>query len=412
MDYKVNKLLELLNLIEDDKTRMGTFIDPEVIKKSKLTDDERKAYYKKASEAEDELHKLYFSNMAVGYESSKAMSLAKDTLKKEWGRHSSEHDAYKAGEEGGSSGFERVAGEDDSVSPDRKEAVTNLIKGAKDHFKGNDDALKILAAHLVHFGFDEIVPSSGIPHYGEISKLLKRLEDEGKGKRKSTLLAAIEDQPPDGLGISRRQYYNVMNYLKDNAKSLQHESFVTGLTSLFGGGKGPAEFKLSNLEPMIDVINRDMQNYNFKNFGIHLQGVSTESGEDMLKDIPSVKHEYQGDVLLMPIDPKMNLKKTLKKAQPGKKVILFGFNSKAAPVRKGWEGFPYKLVTNPIVIGSYSLSPESKSESLLIMLEGFQCQHYVHATLSCGLNKGRPCGWKGFPSVNPDDMQKECTDFR
>jgi hypothetical protein len=109
------------------------------------------------------------------------------------------------------------------------------------------------------------------------------------------------------------------------------------------------------------------------------------------------------------LEPKTNLKQVLRKAIPGKKVILFGFDSKPQPLRKGWEGFPYKLVKNPTVVGSYSLSSESKSESILKMMEGFQCDLYDHANLACGMN--RPCDWKGFPSVG-EDMKRECLDYK
>lgn len=429
MTSKLSKLLEILDLIEDDKARMGSFIDTKVINKFQENPKWKEIaarWARKSSEASNEEDRLTYANMALGYipdvlkelgmKADKARLLARDQLRKEKAHGvSSEHDVYKQGEEGGSSGFERVAGK--SVSPERKDAVINLIDGAKKTFKDDPDSLRSLAVNLIHFGFDEIVPTTKIPHYGEITKLMKDLEAKGKTKWKSTPYALALEKPPLGLGIPQRTYYKVMGYLKDHVKDLQHnESFMTGLQSLFGGektasGKHTTEFKLSNLEPMETVIKRDINNYKFKSYGLHLQGVTKEEGEDMLKDVPSIKHQYQGDALLIPLEPKTNLKSVLRKAIPGKKVILFGFDNQPKPLRKGWEGFPYKLVSNPTVVGSYSLSPESKSESLLKMiLEGFQCNHYNHSKLACGFAE-RPCGWKGFPSIG-ENMKRECSDYR
>jgi len=428
MNYKLNKLLEILNLVEDDKVRMGTFINKDVF--GNISDEERKKWARKASEADDEYHQLYFANRALGYDRVTALNYArhhiyKETKKikgkggKEQPRQESEHSVFRghSGEKETGSGFEKASGHK-TVSVERKEAITNLIDKAKTKFEKNPDAIKVLAVTLIQHGFDEIIPPAKIPFYDNIIQLIKKAEadaevDTGaKGKRmrgKSTDFALVTDAPPNGLGITRRLYYDVMGFLKDNAKSLQHnEAFMAGLKSIFGGK--PSEFKLSNLEPMIDVIKRDLNNNKFKSYGLHLQGVTKEEGEDMLKDVPSIKHQYQGDALLIPLEPKTNLKSVLKKAIPGKKVILFGFDSKPHPLRKGWEGFPYKLVNNPTVVGSYSLSTESKSESLLKLLsEGFQCQNYDHSTLSCGLN--RECGWKGFAGMG-EDMKRECLDFK
>lgn len=418
MDSKLNKLLEILDFIEDQKIRMGTYINPSDI--ADLSDKERNAWYKKASNAEDELHQLYYANRAIGYEHHQALNLARIHVRKELRRQRSEHDAFTGSKKSGEansaeSGFETVPAEKTDISPERKEAVLNLIDKVKNKFSKNPDALKVLSINLIQHGFDEIIPSSKIPHYNEISQLLKKAEAENKTKWKSTPISLVLGEPPHGLGITQRTYYNVMKYLKQNVKSLQYnESFMTGLNKIFGGektasGKNTHEFKLSNLEPMEDVIKRDINNYKFKSYGLHLQGVTTEEGEDMLKDVPSIKHQYQGDALLIPLEPKTNLKQVLRKAVPGKKVILFGFDTNPKPLRKGWEGFPYKMVTNPTVVGSYSLSSESKSESLLIVLEGFQCKNYDHSVLACGMD--RPCGWKGFPSIG-EDMKRECLDYR
>jgi hypothetical protein len=354
---------------------------------------------------------------ALGLPSNKARQLAKDTLKKEkMHGHTSEHDVYK--NDSKSSGFERASGEteDTDVALKRKEAVLSLISDVKDEFEGKPDALKVLSVNLIQHGFDEIIPTSKIPHYEEISKLLRKADEEagkrGKVRGKSTSLAIVTGKPEDGcLGIPARTYYSVMDYLKSRAKSLTYsnESFMSGLSSLFGGS---SEFKLSNLEPMEQIIKRDINNYKYKGYGLHLQGVTTEEGEDMLQGIPAVKHQYQGDALIIPLESGTNFKKVLKKAIPGKRVILFGYDTKPQPLRKGWEGFQYKLVHNPTVIGTYSLSPETKSESILKMLsEGFQCEHYDHANLAC--SKNRPCDWKGFPSVDIDNsMKRECLDYR
>jgi hypothetical protein len=410
MINKLDKLLEILDFIEDQKVRMGTFINPSDI--ADISDKERDAWYKKASNADNEFKQLYYANRAIGYSHYQAENLAKMHVRKEsGGRQSSEHAAFPGNYI--TTGFENAPGEDD-VSLERKEAVLKLIDKVKNKFSKNQDATKILAVNLIQHGFDEIIPPAKIPYHGEISQLLKKVEAEGKTKWKSTPLALVTGKPPYGLGIDQRVYYKVMNYLKSNVKALQHnESFMTSLSSLFGkertaSSKHPTTFKLSNLEPMLDVIKRDIDNYGFKSYGLHLQGVTKEEGEDMLKDVPSIKHQYQGDALLIPLEPKTNLKSVLRKAIPGKKVILFGYDSKPKPLRKGWEGFPYKLVSNPTVVGSYSLSTESKSESLKIVLEGFQCKNYDHPNLAC--NKNRPCGWKGFPSIG-EDMKRECLDY-
>lgn len=455
MTNKLSKLLEILDLIEDDKARTGSFIDSRVINKFQELPDWKEIatkWTKKSSEASDEETRLTFANMALGYIpkvlkplkdkwdeehkgekgernpfSTSARLLARDALKKERANKvSSEHDMYKEKEDGDeASGFGQVAGKS-SVSIERKEAVSNLIAAAKKKFGSDEDAMKSLGINLVFFGFDEIIPPASIPHYSDISSLIRKVEAEGERKKsaagkllrgRATPTALALEKPPYGLGVPQRTYYKVIGFLKDRVKGIQHnESFMTGLQALFGGektasGKPSKEFKLSNLEPMEDVIKRDISNYKFKNYGLHLQGVTKEEGEDMLKEVPSIKHQYQGDALLIPLDAKAKLKTILKKAIPGKKVILFGFDTQPKPLRKGWEGFPYKLVTNPTVVGSYSLSPESKSESLLKMIsEGFQCNHYDHSKLACGYAE-RPCGWKGFPSIG-EDMRRECSDYR
>ena len=417
MPNKSINLLELLNLIEDDKARMGTFIKASYF--GNISDKERKMWIKKSEGAahnSNEVMQLYYANRALGIPSSKAMNLAKDTLKKEWKRLSSEHDVYKQdSEKQGSSGFERVSGggETADVNLNRKDTVIKMINRVSDKFKSNSDALKVLTVNLVQHGFDEIIPTNKIPYYSEVSKVMKEMEATGKAKWKSTPLNLVMDKPPYGLGISKRTYYNVMGYLKKYLRDNHlQESFMSSLSSLFGdSGKNPTEFKLSNLEPMVDIIKRDINNYKFKNYGLHLQGVTTEEGEDMLRDIPNIKHQYQGDALLIPLEGKINLKNLLKKAIPGKRVLLFGYDTKPQPIRKGWEGFQYKVVKNPTVVGSYTLSSESKSESLLILLsEGFQCQHYRHSTASCGMIE-RPCDWKGFAGIG-EDMKRECLDYR
>jgi len=415
INSKSSKLLEILDLIEDDKARMGTFIKASDF--NRISAEERKKWIKKSEEAahnSDEVKQFYYANRALGIPHLKALGLAKDAQKKEWGRLSSEHDVFKQDQDkGGTSGFEKVSGKGEEASDDilkRKETVINMINAVSAKFKGNPDAQKVLALNLIQYGFDEIVPVNKIPFYSEISQVLSK-EDIKKSRKQS--FALVTAKPPEGLGVNWRMYYKVVDYLKQYLKDNQiGESFMSGLSSLFGSeGKNPTEFKLSNLEPMVDIIKRDINNYKFKGYGLHLQGVTTEEGEDMLRDIPNIKHQYQGDALLIPLEGKTNLKTLLKKAIPGKRVLLFGYDTKPQPLRKGWEGFQYKLVKNPTVVGSYTLSSESKSESLLILLsEGFQCQHYNHSTTSCGMIE-RPCDWKGFAGIG-EDMQRECLDYR
>jgi hypothetical protein len=415
VNSKSSKLLEILNLIEDDKARMGTFIKASDF--DRISDEERKKWIKKSEEAahnSNEVKQFYYANRALGIPHLKALGLAKDAQKKEWGRLSSEHDAFKQDQDkGGSSGFEKVSGgkEDASDVLKRRETVLNMINDVSAKFKGSPDAQKVLALNLIQHGFDEIIPVNKIPFYNEISQVLHK-EDAKKTRRQS--FALVTGKPPDGLGVNWRVYYKVVDYLKQYLKDNPiAESFMSGLSSLFGdtSGKNPTEFKLSNLEPMVDIIKRDINNYKFKGYGLHLQGVTTEEGEDMLRDIPNIKHQYQGDALLVPLEGKTNLKNLLKKAIPGKRVLLFGYDTKPQPIRKGWEGFQYKLVKNPTVVGSYTLSSESRSESLVKYLsEGFQCQHYRHSTTSCGLIE-RPCDWKGFAGIG-EDMKRECLDYR
>ena len=140
MTNKLSKLLEILDLIEDDKARTGSFIDSRVINKFQELPDWKEIaakWSKKSSEASNEEDRLTYANMALGYVpevlkplkdkwdeehkgekekkgnpfSQTARSLARDTIKKEKNNLvSSEHDVYKQGEEGGSSGFERASG--------------------------------------------------------------------------------------------------------------------------------------------------------------------------------------------------------------------------------------------------------------------------------------------------------------
>lgn len=451
MESKASKLISLLCLVEDDKARMGTFIDPRVLKRFKeLPDWEKisKENARKSRDARNEEDRLTYANMALGYVpevlnalkdewekehgkekdangkkksnpfSRSARSLAKDQLKREKHFNSSEHDVYPAKEtehgDSNATGFERAASPNKDVTPGSKEAIINLINAYKKRFN-TEAAQKALSVYLIQGGVDEVIPSKYIPYYHEVSKLMKKMEDDGEIGVHTKAAGSPSTVITKGLGINPKMYHQYVSFLRDHSSELQHESFyeafLTGLTSLFGGGKDK-EFKLSNLEPMIDIIKRDMKGSKYKSFGLHLQGVTKEDGEDMLKTVPNVRHEYQGDALLIPLDGKTSLNQILKKAIPGKRVVLFGYDSKAQPLRKGWEGFPYKMVTNPTVVGSYSLSTESKAESLKKMFEGFQCQNYAHATLSCGLSEGRSCHWKGFPSIDPADMQRECLDFK
>ena len=71
MSSKAINLLELLGLIiEDDKTRTGAFIDPEVLKEFQKNPEWRDLatnYSKKSSEATSEEDRLTYANMAMGY---------------------------------------------------------------------------------------------------------------------------------------------------------------------------------------------------------------------------------------------------------------------------------------------------------------------------------------------------------
>ena len=405
---KVGKLLEFLKSIEEeDKFRSGNFIQADTFKDSE--DSEKEHWYKMASRESDEFMKQYYMNRGLGMSHTKAKQAAYNSQRDKFRHKEVDLDAPKHDEEGSyGSGYDSVEGEKE-VSLERKEAITNLIKKAKSNFKGDEDLMKVLSLHLVKFGFDEVIPSNQIPYYTEVSKILKDsedAEDRGKGRGKSTLMSVSTDK----IGVSNHAYYKVMSFLKDNAKALQHnESFGGAFKSLFGK-PGEEQFKLSNLEPMVDVIKRDIRQAKFKNYGLHLQGVTTEGGEDMLSGVPNIQHQHQGEALVVVLDNKVSIGKILKKAKPGKRVILFGFDSKPQDLRKGFENFPYKVAINPTVIGSYTLSTESKSESLLRSFrEGFQCSNYLHSTGGCEYHD--QCPWQGFPSVS-DDMNRECAEYR
>lgn len=190
------------------------------------------------------------------------------------------------------------------------------------------------------------------------------------------------------------------------------ESFMSSFSSLFGSATPSKLFTLSNLEPLLNVLKRDLQNNDYKYYGIHLQGVVKEAGKDMLNTtIPNIKHQYQGEVLVDVIDPNTNLIKLLSKSIPGKKIIVFGTDKAPRPIKKGWENFQYKLMKDPTVIGIYSMSSETKSESLKKLFEGFQCENFQHSTQSCKIKE--VCNWKGFPSVSTNDInKKECIDYK
>lgn len=413
MSNKLSMLLELMDLIEDDKVRMSTFIDPEVF--SKISDEERKEFYARARSAKTPYDEFYWSNRALGYKSAKAKALAMDAVKKEQGRISTEYVLNKKSKDGDDSG-EGVAGVkgEEGASLERRDAIKKFISNVKSEFSDYPGADKVLSVLLIQHGFDELIPKSSIPSYDQISGLIRDLDAQGKTKWKSTPMTLLTTKPPEGLGVPIRTYYKVMDYIKKHAGVLRHnESFLTGLTSLFSPTKGGSKekgFKLSNMEPMIDVIKRDMDRSTFKYHGLHVQGLMKEQGEDMLTDLPSVQHVYGGTALIIPIGSGSNLNQILKKAVPGKKVILFGFNKQPQALRKGWEGFPYKTVEHPTLLGSYALSPESKAESLLRDIEeGFQCCNYQHASGSCNCGRGS-CQWKGFPSVG-ENMERECPDY-
>lgn len=394
---KVGKLLEFLkSLSEDDMYRSGKFISADTFKNS--GDDEKAHWYKMASKEDDEITKQYYMNRGLGMSHTSAKMAARNTMRDKLRHKDKELDSGAGYEDQESS---------QAPSLERKEAIKALISKAKKTFEGNDALLKVLSLYLVKFGFDEIVSPDQIPFYKEVSKLLRDDDNSEKGKgRGATTLMPIADK----LGVSTHNYYKVVSFLKDNAKSLQHnESFGGAFKSLFGE-KGETQYKLSNLEPMVDVIRRDIRQSKFKNYGLHLQGVTTEGGEDMLSGIPSIQHQYQGDALVVVLDGKTPIEKYLKKAKPGKRVILFGFDEAPQNLRKGFENFPYKVAKNPVVLGSYTLSSESKSESLLSFLqEGFQCSNYQHATGGCQFQN--QCQWKGFPSVG-SDMNRECMEYK
>lgn len=414
MSNKLNILMEILGLLEDDKVRMSTFINPEVF--GSISDEERKKWYARARGAENTYQEFYYSNRALGYDHAKAKALAVDAIKKERDKVSGEHvlnRGKKDDDENRGEGVAGVAGEKEA-SIERKDAIKKFISNVKTEFKDYPGADSVLSVLLIQHGFDELIPKSSIPSYDHISKLIRDLEASGKTKWKSTPISIITAKPPDGLGIPQRTYYKVMDYIKQHANVLRHnESFLTGLTSLFAKEKGqPKEktFKLSNMEPMVDIIRRDMDRSPFKYHGLHIQGLMKEHGEDMFTDLPNVQHQYGGTALIIPIGSNTNLNQVLKKSIPGKKVFLFGFNKQSQPLRKGWEGFTYKTVDNPTLIGSYALSSESKAESLLRdFREGFQCCNYQHASGSCDCGRGA-CHWQGFPSVG-EDMERECPDY-
>lgn len=410
MDTKLLEDLQSLlkHILETTKRRMGIDIDPSVF--DRISDAERNKWYKVAQNATSEFKQLYAIYRGIGYPHTRAHQLAYDTLKKE-----KQAGVGELEEPDVHASKEPEAHEDPHSY---RELGYHLIKSIKDKFPNDADALKILTLHLIrgfpqdpdNVTFDEFIPHKDIPYYEEVSKVLKRGEDATayyqdydpetkepkftmvKGKKKpvmvgnpmawkgGTVLNMIKDPPPDGLGITGSHYYKVRDYLGKiireyiaaaDDEGWVKEAFFSNVMKVFGD-KEEKVFKLSNLEPLEQIVKRDMGSNKYKNYGIHVQGLLTSEGEDVIKDsqLHSIKHVFDGDVVLTPVTQD-NIGTALKKAIPGKKVILFGFDSASKPIGKGWEKFQYRVATDPMLLGVYRIADSSKSESLLRAMSNF-----------------------------------------
>ncbi len=365
-------LQTIYQILEDDKTRMGVNIDPKMF--DRISDAKRTEFSKRASAATNEYEKLYWIYRAIGYPDKKSQYLAIDTMKKDKDVVGVEDvDIYTRG------GTEEP---EVDVSLHYKDLGYYLIKEVRKRFPNDDNALKILTLHLIrgfpqdpdNVTFDEYMPHEDIPHYKEVLAVLHRGEkktaEHPMAWKGGTVQDMITDPPPEGLGITRSHYYRVREFLghaiaeyKEIQRDEMGEAFISNIIKLFGD----KEHKLSNMEPLEHIINRDTKVNKYKHYGIHLQGVLKDSGGgDVIKDsdIVNIKHQYTGSAMVLPLEGN-NLQKILKKAVPGKKVILFGANDKPKPLGKGWENFQYRIMTDPVVLGVYTISPENKSESLI-----------------------------------------------